>query len=243
MRAVLSSAPVSGSLFKKPGWLNHGTEVGLTFAVKTYVASLLALYIAFWLGLDDPRWSFLTVFVVSQPDSGFVLTKSFYRILGTTAGLFVTTALVFALAQYGELFVIAAAIWICFCNFAARAVRNFASYGFQLAGYSVAIVGIPAAVQPDGAYRLVVARFTEIVLGIICAALVSRLFFVRELSPNLVELVHSLIQRADRFVTALRDADADRARVADERNVLINDYVTALAMQQSAYFESAEATT
>ena len=228
-------------LFNKPGWLNHSTEVGLTFAVKTYIASLLALYIAFWLGLDDPRWSFLTVFVVSQPDSGLVLTKSFYRILGTIAGLFVTTALVFSLAQYGELFVVAVAIWICFCSFAARTVRNFASYSFQLAGYTVAIVGIPAALQPDGAYPLVVARFTEIVLGIICAALVSRLFFVRELSPNLVELVHSLTQRADRFVTALLDADTDRARVADERNVLINDYVTALTMQQSAYFESAEA--
>jgi uncharacterized membrane protein YccC len=119
-------------------------------------------------------------------------------------------------------------------------VRNFASYCFQLAGYTVAIVGIPAALQPDGAYPLVVARFTEIVLGIICAALVSRLFFVRELSPNLVELVRSLTQRADRFVTALLDPDADRARVADERNALINDYVTALAMQESAYFESSE---
>ena len=241
MRAVVSSAPVSGSLFKKPGWWNHATEVGLTFAVKTYVASLLALYIAFWLGLDDPRWSFLTVFVVSQPDSGLVLTKSFYRILGTIAGLFVTTELVFAVAQYGELFVIAVAIWIGFCNFAARAVRNFASYGFQLAGYTVAIVGIPAALQPDGAYPLVVARFTEIVLGIICAALVSRLFFVRELSPNLVELIRSLVQRADRFVTALLDPGADRAQVAKERNALINDYGMALAMQQSAYFESAEA--
>ena len=241
MTAVLSNAPISDSLFKKPGWLNHATEVGLTFAVKTYVASLLALYIAFWLGLDDPRWSFLTVFVVSQSDSGFVLTKSFYRVLGTIAGLLATTGLVFAVGQHGELFVIAVAIWICFCNFAARAARNFASYGFQLAGYTVAIVGIPAALQPDGAYTLVVARFTEIVLGISCAALVSRLFFVRELSPNLVELVHSLTQRADHFVTALLDPDADRAQVAQERNALINDYVTALAMQQSAYFESSEA--
>src|SRR4029077_303505 len=118
--------------------------------------------------------------------------------------------------QYGELFVIAVAIWIFFCAFAAQTVRNFASYGFQLAGYTVAIVGIPAALQPDGAYPLVVARFTEIVLGIICAALVSRLFFVRELSPNLVELVRSLTQPSDRFVTALLDPDTDRARVADE---------------------------
>jgi MFS-type transporter involved in bile tolerance (Atg22 family) len=62
-------------LLKKPDWLDHQTAVGLTFAVKTFAASLLALYIAFWAGLDDPRWSFLTVFVVSQPDSGLVLAK------------------------------------------------------------------------------------------------------------------------------------------------------------------------
>jgi uncharacterized membrane protein YccC len=241
MTAVLANAPVSASLFKKPGWLNHATEVGLIFAVKTYVASLLALYIAFWLGLDDPRWAFLTVFVVSQPDSGFVLTKSFYRILGTIAGLLVAIGLVFAVAQHGELFVLAVAVWLCFCNFAARTVRNFASYGFQLAGYTVVIVGIPAALQPDGAYLLVVARFTEIMLGIICAALVSRLFFVRELSPNLIDLVRSLTQRADRFVTAMFNPDVDRARVAEERNALITDYVTTLTTQQSAYFESAEA--
>src|SRR6185295_942936 len=85
------------------------------------------IYIAFWAGLDDPRWSFLTVFVVSQPDRGLVLAKSFYRILGTIAGVLVTIALVFGLAQYGELFVAAVAVWVCFCNFAARAVRNFAS--------------------------------------------------------------------------------------------------------------------
>jgi uncharacterized membrane protein YccC len=67
------------------------------------------------------------------------------------------------------------------------------------------------------------------------------LVFVRELSPNLVELVRALTQRADRFVTALLDPDANRARVAEDRSALINNYVTAFAMQQSTYFESAEA--
>jgi len=45
--------------------------------------------------------------VVSQPDSGLVLAKSFYRILGTIAGVLVTIALVFGLSQYGDLFVAA----------------------------------------------------------------------------------------------------------------------------------------
>src|SRR5262249_41856814 len=153
------------------------------------------------------------VYVVSQPDSGLVLAKGFYRSLGTIAGVLVVIALVFGLAQYGELFMAALAVWICFCNFAARAVRNFASYGFQLAGYTVAIVGISGAFNTSGAYALLVARFTEILLDIACAALVSRLVLVRELSPKLIERVRALARRADSFATLLLDPDADRARV------------------------------
>jgi uncharacterized membrane protein YccC len=241
MKAAIVRAPSRNWLFKRPDWLDHQPAVGLIFAVKTFAASLLALYIAFWAGLDDPRWSFLTVFVVSQPDSGLVLAKSFYRILGTIAGVLVTIALVFGLAQYGELFVAALAVWVCFCNFAARAVRNFASYGFQLAGYTVAIISIPAALDPGGAYPLLVARFTEISLGIICAAVVSRLILVRELSPKLVELVRALTRRADSFAKVLLDPDADAERVAAERSELAKAYLDVQAMQRSAYFESAEA--
>src|SRR5499433_3612743 len=178
MKAAVVSVPLRAWLFKKPAWLDHQTAVGLAFAIKTFAAALLALYIAFWAGLDDPRWSFLTVFVVSQSDSGLVLAKSFYRILGTVAGVIVSTALVFGLSQYGELFLASLAAWIAVCTFASRAPRNFAAYGFQLAGYTVAIVGIPAALNPSGAYDLIVARFTEISVGIACAALVSRLVFV-----------------------------------------------------------------
>jgi uncharacterized membrane protein YccC len=240
-KAGIVSAVSRNWLPQKPDWLDHQTAVGLTFAVKTFAASLLALYIAFWAGLDDPRWSFLTVFVVSQPDSGLVLAKSFYRILGTIAGVLVSIALIFGLAQYGELFVAAVAAWICFCNIAARAERNFASYGFQLAGYTVAIIGIPAALAPTGAYDLLVARFTEISLGIICAAIVSRLILVRELSPQLVELVRALSRRADSFATVLLDHNSNRERVAPERTEFAKAYLDVQAMQRSAYFESAEA--
>jgi len=241
MKTAVVSMPLRDWLFKKPEWLDHQTVVGLTFAVKTFAASMLALYISFWAGLDDPRWSFLTVYIVSQPDSGLVLAKGFYRILGTIAGVLVVIALVFGLAQYGELFMAVMAVWICLCNFAARAVRNFASYGFQLAGYTVAIVGITAALNPRGAYPLLVARFTEILLGIICAALVSRLILLRELSPKLVELVRALTRRADSFATVLLSPDADRERVTAERTEFAQAYLNAQEMQRSAYFESAEA--
>ena len=162
MKAAVASLPLRNRLLKRPDWLERETAVGLVFSFKTFAASLLALFIAFWAALDDPRWAVLTVFVVSQPDSGLVVAKSFYRMLGTVAGVLVSIALVFAFAQYGELFLASLAAWIAFCCFAARTTRNFASYGFQLAGYTVAIVGLPAALEPSGAYPLIVARFTEI---------------------------------------------------------------------------------
>jgi uncharacterized membrane protein YccC len=241
MKAAVASLPLRNRLLKRPDWLERETVVGLVFSFKTFAASLLALFIAFWAALDDPRWAVLTVFVVSQPDSGLVVAKSFYRMLGTVAGVLVSIALVFAFAQYGELFLASLAAWIAFCCFAARTTRNFASYGFQLAGYTVAIVGLPAALEPSGAYPLIVARFTEISLGIGCAALVSRLFFVRELRPKVVALVHDLTRRADHFAALAIDPAADRGCIADERAQLTKDFVAVEAMQQSAFFESADA--
>ncbi len=241
MNAVLSTAPLRNWLLKRPDWLERETVVGLVFSFKTFAASLLALFIAFWAALDDPRWAVLTVFVVSQPDSGLVVAKSFYRMLGTVAGVLVSIALVFAFAQYGELFLASLAAWIAFCCFAARTARNFASYGFQLAGYTVAIVGLPAALEPSGAYPLIVARFTEISLGIACATLVSRLVFVRELRPKVVALVHDLTRRADHFAALAIDPAADRECFADERAQLTKDFVAVEEMQQSAFFESADA--
>src|SRR6202795_4863263 len=98
---IASVRPVSSSLASLAG------PVG--FALKTYAAGMLALYLAFWLGLDDPRWALLTVYVVAQPDSGMVLAKSFYRLLGTIAGLLVSIGLVFTVAQEGVLFLSAMA--------------------------------------------------------------------------------------------------------------------------------------
>jgi len=241
MKAVVADISTDNLPRKQSSWREHEAIVNLVFALKTYAAAMLALFISFWAALDDPRWAFLTVFVVSQPDSGVVLAKSYYRILGTVAGVIVTIALVFGLSQYGELFLVSLAAWIAVCTFASQAARNFAAYGFQLAGYTVAIIGIPAALNRAGAYDLIVGRFTEISVGIACAALVSRLVFVRQLTPKLVALILWLTRRQDRFAATLLNPAADREHIAAERAQLVQDFVKVQAMQQSAFFESAEA--
>jgi uncharacterized membrane protein YccC len=220
-------------------WVDNSVVVAVVFAIKAFLAGLLALFIAFWLGLDEPRWALLTVFIVAQPDSGQVLAKGFYRILGTIAGVLVSIALVFGLSQSGELFLTALALWIGLCNFAAAALRNFASYGFLLAGYTVAIIGISAALNPDQAFPLLLARFTEIVLGIVCASLVTRLVFPRDLMPKLVALVHALRLRAERLAAAITRLDWQD--LAGERRQFLADFAAVETTRASAYFESPEA--
>src|ERR1700730_19031903 len=104
MKAAIAGLLLRDWVLKKPGWLDDEITVAVTFAVKTFVAGLLALYVSFWLGLDEPRWALLTVYIVSQPESGLVLAKGFYRALGTAAGLLFSKLLVFTFPRYGELF-------------------------------------------------------------------------------------------------------------------------------------------
>jgi uncharacterized membrane protein YccC len=241
MKASIASAPLHDLLLKISEWLDGETTVAVTFAIKTFVAGLLALYVAFWLGLDEPRWALLTVYVVSQPESGLVLAKSFYRALGTAAGLLFSTLLVFTLTQYGELFVPSLALWIGICNFAARAARNFMSYGFLLAGYTAAIVGIPAALNPSQAYTLIASRGTEVVIGLTIAALASRLLFPRDLVQRLLALTRRIIIRAKEFGAVAIGPAADKTALATQRFQLIQDIASIDSTRASAYFESAEA--
>jgi uncharacterized membrane protein YccC len=220
----------------------NGPVLGaVVFSAKTFAAAILGLFISFWLGLDDPYWVLLTVFIVAQPDSGLVLAKGFYRLLGTAAGVLMTTALVFAFAQYRELFIDSLAAWIGVCSFAARGTRSYASYGFQLAGYTAAVVGIPAALSTNGAYTLIIARSTEICLGIVCMGLVSRLIFPVHLEPKLMALADRLFRRVDRFVEIAIDPTTDRKQLDSERGALAKDFGAFETMRSSAFFESAEA--
>jgi hypothetical protein len=83
--------------------LGEGRSV-MIFAAKTTASGLIALLVAFTFNLDQPQWALLTVFIVAQPQSGLVLAKSFYRIIGTLVGAAVALLFVALFAQERVLF-------------------------------------------------------------------------------------------------------------------------------------------
>ncbi|WP_345979185.1 FUSC family protein [Sulfurimonas sp. HSL3-2] len=158
----------------------------LIYMVKASIAAVLALVISLVLDMSDPRTAVFTTFLVMQPQSGLVFSKSYYRVLGTIAGVIVSVVLVGFFAQQRELFIALFALWIGIATAAGFKFRNFQAYGFVLAGYTLCIVALPVIDRPEEVFDVAVARFWEVLIGILSATFVSDTIFPRKLSNSLL---------------------------------------------------------
>jgi len=149
----------------------------LIFGVRLWASVCLALYIAFWLELNNPYWAGTSAAIVCQPHLGASLRKGWYRLIGTLVGAVVSVLLTACFPQDRALFLGGLALWGAACAFAATLLRNFASYSAALAGYTVAIVagdllGATGGVNGDAAFLVAVNRASEICIGIVSAGIV-----------------------------------------------------------------------
>ncbi|POA20497.1 FUSC family protein [Pseudomonas sp. FW300-N1A1] len=208
------------SLEWRRGFYEWARSDGVTwvYIFKVLIAAFLTLWLAMRLELPQPRTAMITVFIVMQPQSGQVFAKSFYRFLGTLAGSAVMVALIALFAQNTELFLGALAIWVGICSAGAARYRNFRAYGFVLAGYTAAMVGLPALAHPDGAFMAAVWRVLEISLGILCATLVSAAILPQTASAA---MRNALYQRFGVFALFVTDGLRGRSQseTFESRNV------------------------
>ncbi len=140
----------------------------------------LALYVAYWLELDNPFWAGTSAAIVCQPQLGASLRKGWFRMVGTIIGAVASVVLVALFPQQRVLFLGALAVWGAGCAFATTVLHNFAAYAAALAGYTVAIVaaellGTVGGVNANAAFLLAVTRASEICIGIACAGIVLSL--------------------------------------------------------------------
>jgi uncharacterized membrane protein YccC len=147
------------------------------FALNIYLATVLALFVAFSLDLPNPWWAMMTVVLTSQPLAGAVWARALYRVIGTVIGVAVIVILVPPLSSTPELLIGAIALWTAACLYVSQFDRTARSSGFMLSGYTVALVGLPLATNPINIFDIGVARCEEIVIGVLCAALVHTLIF------------------------------------------------------------------
>ncbi|NEI69188.1 FUSC family protein [Rhizobium lusitanum] len=203
--ASFNSARLFGSMARGlalPQWL---TWPAVGFALRTTTASLVALYIAFLLNLDDPKWAPMTVWIVAQSSRGMSLSKGQYRILGTGIGAVAAVTMVALFAQVPELFVLSLALWLGLCTAFATGLRNFRAYGAVLAGYTAAIIAFDSISSPPEVFDIAIARVIYIGLGIMTEAVFTTIFAPgAPLQETQGRLATYLRQVADLCARALR---------------------------------------
>src|SRR5215469_11407766 len=151
----------------------------IIFSVNCYIATILALFIAFSLDLKTPAWSMLTVYLTSQPLSGALRAKAAYRVIGTFIGGAAMVAIVPNLVDAPELTTLAIILWVALCVFVSLLDRTPRSYMFVLSGYTAALIGFPSVLAPGTVFDTAVSRVEEITIGVVCAAVVHSLIFPR----------------------------------------------------------------
>lgn len=210
------------------------------YVFKMVFAGLLALGIGYGLDLDSPRSALITVFIVMQPQSGMILAKSFYRVIGTLIGSVAVVVFVGLFAQTPELFLLASALWIGLCTVGSAHNRNFRSYGFVLSGYTVALIGLPAALNPALTFNSVITRVTEITVGIVCAGLVSALVFPQASAPGLVRIIRGRFTAFVDLIGSTLGGTADRSALEATNARFVGDIIGLEALRSSAIFEDPE---
>ncbi len=146
------------------------------FALRTWLTTLLALYVSFVFQLESAYWTLLAVWILALPAPGMMLSKSLYFALGTIAGALLGIALIALFAQTPEFFVLGLATLVAASTVAANILTNFRAYGTVLIGYTAGIVAAGAIPAPDQVFFIGMARAAAILTGVGCTVLVNLVF-------------------------------------------------------------------
>lgn len=224
-----------------PGWRDWA------FALKTFAAAMLALFLAFWIDLPNPYWALGTVYITSQVLAGATRSKALYRVLGTLLGAVVTVALVPNLVNAPELLTLAIALWVAACLYFSLLDRTPRSYLMMLGGYTAALIGFPAVGDPGTMFDTAVARAEEIALGILCASLVNTVVLPQSVAPVITARLDLWLRDARGWVINVlgrartgKDTQATRLKLASDA-VAFDALATPLRYDMTGAERSAEA--
>lgn len=153
------------------------------YGVRTFAASMIALYIALLMQMPRPYWAMATVYIVSNPFLGPTTSKALYRAIGTFLGAAAAVLFVPMFVQSPYVLVLVIALWTGTLLFLSLHLRTANNYALMLAGYTLPLIALPVVDNPLAVWDVAEARTEEIFLGIAVAAVVGAMFWPRRLAP------------------------------------------------------------
>jgi uncharacterized membrane protein YccC len=200
-----------------------------TFAIRVWLATILALFVSFWLQLEAPASAAVTVAILAEPTRGQALHKAGFRLLGTVVSVVASIAITGLFSQARDLILAAFAVWIGICVFAANVLDGYRAYAAVLSGYTVALIAIQQIDNPQHVFEASMARGAAIAVGILSMAVVNTLMFAPDRYPRLVAQLavirrrvrayaspasHDELGNSTTFLTLLREIVALRPEIA-----------------------------
>ena len=127
---------------RRAALVNAASVVGppLLFGLRLWASVCLALYVAFWLQLDNAYWAGTSAAIVCQPRLGASMRKAWFRMIGTLVGAVAIVLLTALFPQNRAAFLAGLAIWGAACALVTTLLRNFSAYAAALAGYTAAVI-------------------------------------------------------------------------------------------------------
>ena len=188
------------------------SRLDLIFALKTFIAGMLALFVSFELDLINPMWSIGTVLIIANPYSGMVSSKCVYRVVGTIGGAVIALTLTPHLINTPWIFTVVLSLWVGFALYVSLLDRTPRSYAFMLAGYSTAMIVFNAITYIDqyNIFDIALARVIEISIGVISSAVVSATILPMHIGSAIKQRVIKTLKDTENLFANLLNIDSQQ---------------------------------
>jgi uncharacterized membrane protein YccC len=194
------------------------------YGVRTFAASMIALYIALLMQMPRPYWAMATVYIVSSPFLGPTSSKALYRAIGTFLGATAAVLFVPMFVQSPNVLVVVIALWTGILLFMSLHLRTANSYALMLAGYTLPLIALPVVDNPLAVWDVAEARTEEIFLGIAVAAVVGAMFWPRRLAPVFNDAVGKWFADATTYSQKFLSRDVQPEEVAALRMAMVASF-------------------
>jgi uncharacterized membrane protein YccC len=184
------------------------------FALRAWLAMLLALYVSFWLELESPSSAALTVAVLALPTRGQGMEKAGYRLLATAIGVIAAIAIAGIFSQTDGLLLAVLAIWVGLCTYVAGMLDGNRAYAAALSCITVALIVVEQIDTPLQVFPTGVARGAAIGIGVLAVALVNEVLAAPDYHPVLASRLEALQFRVSDFAQNAIYGEAASAMVA-----------------------------
>ncbi|GLR84116.1 membrane protein [Bradyrhizobium iriomotense] len=206
-----------------------------SFAVRVWLATILALFVSFWLQLEAPTTAALTIAVLAEPTRGQALEKAGFRLLATVVGVAASIAITGFFSQARDLILAAFAMWLGICVFAAKLLDGYRAYAAVLSGYTVGFIATQQIDNPQHVFESGMSRGAAIAVGILSIAVVNTLMFAPDRQSRLVAQLAAIHHRVRKYASAAFHGEPDNSSTF---LTLLRDIVTLRPEMASVALES-----